>query len=153
MRTVTIEPEGADYDTFFDTLARRHCENEVEYVETLYKATEMEPNCYLKLYDLPFPTTNRSFLSYVVVHTTTPPSTPTNPTPLQSFIVFSLPAHLPEHEATLAQLEQGHVRGRYIAVEEVREVEVDGKKKIEWRTASRSTPGGSIPVKLSESYM
>jgi hypothetical protein len=132
---------------------RRHCEQEVEYVETLSKAIEMEPNCYLKLYDLPFPTTNRSFISYVVVHTTTPAPTPSNSTPLRSFVVFSLPAHLPAHEAALAVSEQGHVRGRYVAVEEVREVEVDGKKKVEWKTASRSTPGGSIPVKLAESYM
>lgn len=102
--------------------------------------------CWLKLYDLPFPTTNRSFLAYLLVLDTTPPSTPTataSTAPLRSFLCFSLPVAA---DPTLTKdIDKGFVRGKYVAVERIREVRNDkGEVEIEWMCASQSTPGGEF---------
>lgn len=108
-------------------------------------------NLCSRLYNLPFPTTNRSFLTHVVVITTTPPPTETTPNPLRSFLVCSLPVN----DSTPIKEEKGHVRGQLVAVEEVKEVEAanGGGVELEWRCVSQSTPGGSIPTRLAESHM
>lgn len=102
------------------------------------------PGTYLKQYNLPFPTANRSFLSCAIVLSTTPSSStrPSSPTsrPLRSFLVFTLPVFDPSN--SMEHEDKGHVRGRYTAVEEVREVETEEGRVIEWRCASMSTPGG-----------
>jgi len=97
------------------------------------------PETYLKLYDLPFPTQNRSFLARLVV-VSHPPDTQG----LRSFAVYALPVI-----ADTQPEEKGHTRGRFVSVEEVKELEGG---KLLWRCASMSTPGGSIPSKLSEGY-
>lgn len=80
---------------------------------------------------------------------TTPPATPQNPTPLRSFITFSLPV-----VATPLKEEKGHIRGQFVAVEEVRE-ELNERDEVEivWRCASQSSLGGSIPTRIGEVAM
>lgn len=64
---------------------------------------------------------------------------------MRSFLSFQLPLYLPPRPE-----EKSHVRGRYVGVESVEELEGG---RIRWRCVSMSSPGGSIPPKLSESYM
>ncbi|KAL8278840.1 hypothetical protein RQP46_008711 [Phenoliferia psychrophenolica] len=160
--------QGLGFEQFWAALAERHCEQEVEYIQTLGSIVTLPNSCYLKvrflnptspllpdhsnpqLYNLPFPTTNRSFLAHVLVTKTTPPATSETSNPLRSFVIFSLPIS----DSTPIKEEKGHVRGLYVALEELKEVRnANGGVEIEWRCVSQSTPGGSIPTKLAESYM
>lgn len=50
-------------------------------------------------------------------------------------------------DAELVKLEEKGVRGRYVSVEHLQEV--DGK--VIWQMATSSTPGGSIPSFIAES--
>lgn len=64
----------------------------------------------------------------------------------KSGIIVSIPIDLHEdHE--LAKIEEKGVKGRYVSVERLLELE-DGM--VEWRMATSSTPGGSIPSFISE---
>jgi hypothetical protein len=53
------------------------------------------------------------------------------------------------YEGSAAE-EKGRVRGKYVAVERLRELE---SGETEWIMATESTPGGSIPPFLSEASM
>lgn len=65
--------------------------------------------------------------------------------------VISLPIDLSSPEdAELAKIEEKGVKGRYVSIERIVELE-DGS--TEWRMATSSTPGGSIPTFLAESSM
>ena len=64
----------------------------------------------------------------------------------REFLVFSLPITTP----TEPKEGKKYVRGTQATVERVRELEGG---EIEWTCASLSTPGGNIPVRLSESKM
>jgi Protein of unknown function (DUF3074) len=50
----------------------------------------------------------------------------------------------------LLKLEESGVKGRYVSVERLIELE---NGKTEWRMATSSNPGGNIPGFLSESMM
>ncbi|KAF7338158.1 DUF3074 domain-containing protein [Mycena venus] len=63
--------------------------------------------------------------------------------------IVSIPVDLTEDES-LAKLEEKGVRGRYVSVERILELE-DGN--IEWSMATSSTPGGSIPTYFVERSM
>ncbi|CAE6411708.1 unnamed protein product [Rhizoctonia solani] len=65
----------------------------------------------------------------------------------QGFVI-SLPLDVSTDQALAAQEPRG-VRGRYVSVERVKEI--DGK--VEWIMATRSAPGGLIPSFLSEPAM
>lgn len=66
-------------------------------------------------------------------------------------MVVSIPIDLSSPEdAELAKLEEKGVKGRYVSIERIVELE-DGS--TEWRMATSSTPGGSIPTWLAESSM
>ena len=66
-------------------------------------------------------------------------------------MVISIPVDLtgPDDEE-LAKLEEKGTKGRYVSVERLLELD-DGK--VEWRMATSSTPGGSIPSFVTESSM
>lgn len=123
--------------------------------------------CYLKLYKLPFGATDRSFMCHAVL--ISPDSSSTQKPEKQDdksasskkaapdsgkdgnggpreFLVFSLPITTP----TEPKEGKKYVRGTQATVERVRELEGG---EIEWTCASVSTPGGNIPVRLSESKM
>lgn len=95
------------------------------------------------MYNLPFPTTNRCFLTYVCVI----------PTSKTSFLVIGLPVR--DDSSSTKSLEKHHVRGRFVSVEQVREVKdaSTGKTYVEWSCVSQSYAAGSIPTSLSESHM
>ncbi|KAM0747406.1 hypothetical protein T439DRAFT_329133 [Meredithblackwellia eburnea MCA 4105] len=141
------------YEVFWEALGERHCEQELEYIPTLGNIVHTDNSCILKLYNLPFPTTNRAFYIHLLVLPTTPAATESDPHPLRSFLVFSVPVKDPANKAI--KEEKGHVRGLYVAVEEVKEIrnEATGDVEIVWRCASQSSPGGSIPTRLAESHM
>ncbi|KAJ8295963.1 putative CDP-alcohol phosphatidyltransferase class-I family protein C22A12.10 [Rhodotorula toruloides] len=166
--------EHGGYDTWWKAVGENHIEQEKEYVDNLVKVidigkSEGKKDCFLKLYKLPFGATDRSFMTHSVVvspssstqqpssqdpnasSSSSPPesksksSSPSSDGP-REFLVFSLPIttqiEVPE--------EKKYVRGTQATVERVRELEGG---EIEWSCASLSTPGGNIPVKLSEGKM
>ena len=53
-------------------------------------------------------------------------------------------------EPELAKKEDKGVKGRYVSVERLKELENDN---VEWRMATSSSPGGSLPSFLVESTM
>lgn len=53
-------------------------------------------------------------------------------------------------ETELPKLEDKNVRGRYVSVERIMELE---NGNTEWRMATSSTPGGSIPTFIVESTL
>ncbi len=66
-------------------------------------------------------------------------------------VVVSIPIDLSSPEdADLAKLEEKGVKGRYVSVEQLAELE---NGNTEWRMATSSTPGGLIPSFLTESTM
>jgi hypothetical protein len=64
-------------------------------------------------------------------------------------IIVSIPVELGD-DAQLAELEENGVKGRYVSVERLTILE---NGKIEWRMATSSTPGGNIPLFVSERTM
>ncbi|GAA5884478.1 hypothetical protein JCM6882_005267 [Rhodosporidiobolus microsporus] len=171
--------EHGGYDVWWDALGDNHLEQEEEYVDNLVKVVDVgkaegKKDCYLKLYKLPFGATDRSFIANIVVCSSDSAATSSQPAQSHSSakssgensspqsasssssssskkgpresLVFSLPVE----PASPPAEEKKYVRGTTATVERVRELE-DGD--IEWCCASLSTPGGSIPVKLSESKM
>jgi len=62
-------------------------------------------------------------------------------------IIVSIPVDL-TGDAELGKLEEKGVKGRYVSVERLQEVEGG---KVHWQMATSSTPGGSIPRFIAES--
>ena len=62
---------------------------------------------------------------------------------------MSIPVDLSE-DAELAKMEEKGVKGRYVSVELLQELD---NGKVEWRMATSSTPGGNIPSFVAESTM
>ncbi|GAA5923024.1 hypothetical protein JCM1841_000286 [Sporobolomyces salmonicolor] len=162
--------EYGGYDQWWAALGEQHVEQEKEYVSNLKETIDVgksagKKDCWLKLYKLPFGATDRSFMCRVIVCSPSSSSsdksssskgTSSSGTPRtylsskpgsREFIVFSLPFTTDPAPSE----EKKYVRGTTATCERIREVE--GGKEIEWVCASLSTPGGSIPVKLSESKM
>lgn len=66
-------------------------------------------------------------------------------------ITVSIPVDLTSPgDEDLANLEDKGVRGRYVSVERILELE---NGNVEWRMATSSSPGGSIPTFIAESTM
>ncbi|GAA6003145.1 uncharacterized protein JCM10292_002890 [Rhodotorula paludigena] len=163
--------EHGGYDVWYDAMGDRHIEQEEEYVDNLVNVIDVgkdagKEGCYCKLYKLPFGATDRSFMAHCRVVSPSLSTEETNETDdksasskkpkgdsasesndgLREFLVFSLPITT----STDVKEEKKYVRGTQATVERVRELEGG---TIEWSCASLSTPGGNIPVKLSESKM
>lgn len=62
---------------------------------------------------------------------------------------MSIPIDLSD-EPELVKLEEKGVKGRYVSVERLQELE---NGNVEWRMATSSTPGGKIPSFIAESTM
>lgn len=66
-------------------------------------------------------------------------------------MVVSIPVDLSgPGDEDLAKLEEKGTKGRYVSVERLLELD-DGT--VEWRMATSSTPGGSIPTFITEGSM
>ena len=64
-------------------------------------------------------------------------------------IIVSIPVDV-NGEEEYAKLEEKGVKGRYVSVERLQELD-DGK--VEWRMATSSTPGGNIHQFVADSSM
>ncbi len=64
-------------------------------------------------------------------------------------MIVSIPVDVTE-DAEYAKLEEKGVKGRYVSVERIQELD---NGKVEWHMATSSTPGGSIPQFVAESSM
>ncbi|OBZ69196.1 hypothetical protein A0H81_10772 [Grifola frondosa] len=119
-------PGDATFDEFWSKLGVDKAENEMQFIPDIKKAT--------------FP---RVFTVVQTVHLSE-----TSP---KTGIIVSVPVDLtaPGSE-DLAKLEEKGVKGRYVSVERLTELD---NGNVEWRMATSSTPGGKIPQFVAESSM
>ncbi|KAL0946697.1 hypothetical protein HGRIS_012884 [Hohenbuehelia grisea] len=140
--------EDATFDAFWAKLGTDKAKNEKEFIPDIKKVTlvkQISPSqsIWTVYYTFPPPVSPRVFT--VLQVTKLSDSLPRTGT------IVSIPIDLSSPEDTeLAKLEEKGVKGRYVSVERIRELE-DGK--VEWRMATSSTPGGSIPTFIVERTM
>ncbi|KAM0788619.1 hypothetical protein ACM66B_001738 [Microbotryomycetes sp. NB124-2] len=142
LRRTELSDEQAPFDVMYSLLGIDHTLKEQHYVSNLSHVHQLGQDVFLKQYSLPFPTTDRSFLCYVTVHIVSD----------DEFLVISLPVD-DELDEDVVKLDKHHVRGRLTSVEQVKRVNKDGHTVMQWSCCSRSTPGGSIPIRVAESHM
>ena len=83
---------------------------------------------------MPMGITNRNFLELLLARETTPISTLASPNPLRSFLFLSLPATHAAEPIYEGKNQAGDVRAKYVSVESVREVRLEGGRiAIEWK--------------------
>ncbi|KAG8878388.1 hypothetical protein FRB97_002551 [Tulasnella sp. 331] len=139
MRVSRHPPSDGTFSDFWDYLGENHAKNEAEYVPDIAKATlilAIEPGVmevWSIHYELTTPFSPRTFTVLIVTHLETV-------TPRQGWII-SIPFDTTADEAMMAMEERG-VRGKYAAVERIRELD-DGT--VEWRVATTTTVGGFVP--------
>lgn len=123
----------------------------VRFIPELEKVTlikELSPSgsIWTLYYKFPPPVSPRVFTVYQLTHL--PPSSPG--IPKEGYIV-SVPIDLTSSgDEALADKEEKAVRGRYVSVEYIKELEDGG---VEWIMATSSTPGGNIPAFVAEHSM
>jgi len=145
-RVSVHKPEEATFEKLWAKLGKDKAINEKEFIPDIKKVTkvkEISPtqNIWTAYYTFAPPVSPRVFT--VVQITRLNESSP------RSGTIVSIPVDLTE-DSELAQLEEKGVKGRYVSVERILELE-DGT--IEWRMATSSTPGGSIPTYFVERSM
>jgi hypothetical protein len=129
------------------------------FIPTIDKATEVKKisptqTIWTLYYTFPLPISPRVFTVLQVTQLTLAPRTGLvfvvyQPIPLVTChprIIISIPIDLTS-EPELLKLEEKGVKGRYVAVERILELD-DGK--VEWKMATSSAPGGNIPAFVSE---
>ncbi|KIJ17466.1 hypothetical protein PAXINDRAFT_112508 [Paxillus involutus ATCC 200175] len=136
----------ASFDEFWSKLGVNKAENEKEFIGAIKKVAEVKrisatQSIWTLYYTFPPPISPRVFTVLQTIHLDE--STP------RSGMIVSIPIDLSGNEE-LAKIEQKGTRGRYVSVESLLEME-DGR--VEWRMATSSTPGGSIPSFVSENSM
>ncbi|KAK0228741.1 hypothetical protein IW262DRAFT_638051 [Armillaria fumosa] len=141
-------PAEATFDQMWAKLGTNKAENEKEYISAIDKVTKVKDisptqSIWTLHYKFPPPVQPRVFTVLQIVHLTE-----TSP---RTGVVVSIPIDLSSPEdADLAKLQEKGVKGRYVSVEQVAELE---NGNTEWRMATSSTPGGLIPSFLTESTM
>ncbi|KAK0239938.1 hypothetical protein EDD85DRAFT_920259 [Armillaria nabsnona] len=141
-------PGQATFDQMWAKLGTNKPENEKEYMAIINKVTKVKDisptqSIWTLHYKFPPPVQPRVFTVLQIVHLTE-----TSP---RTGVVVSIPIDLSSPEdADLAKLEEKGVKGRYVSVEQLAELE---NGNTEWRMATSSTPGGLIPSFLTESTM
>ncbi|KAI0929154.1 hypothetical protein AcV5_006495 [Taiwanofungus camphoratus] len=138
--------EDATFDEFWSKLGVDKAENEKQYISDIKKVTlvkQISPrqSVWTLYYTFPPPVSPRVF---TVVQTTY--LSETSP---KIGLIVSMPVDL-AGSADLAKLEEKGVKGRYVSVERLKELE---NGKVEWQMATSSTPGGKIPSFIAESTM
>ncbi|KAJ1308273.1 hypothetical protein OPQ81_003988 [Rhizoctonia solani] len=143
-RTSVHKPDDGTFDEFWNCLGVNHSLNEKEYVPEVRSARLLGSfggfEAWTMGYKFTPPISDRTFTILITCILEEQPSR-------QGFII-SLPLDVSTDQALTAQEPQG-VRGRYVSVERVREID----NKVEWIMATRSAPGGLIPSFLSEPSM
>ncbi|RDX56474.1 hypothetical protein OH76DRAFT_1451588 [Lentinus brumalis] len=138
--------EDATFDEFWSKLGLNKAENEMQYIPDIKKVKLIKrisptQSVWTLYYHFAPPVSPRVF---TVVQTTWLSDT----TPRTGMIV-SIPVDVTE-DAEYAKLEEKGVKGRYVSVERIQELD---NGKVEWHMATSSTPGGSIPQFVAESSM
>ncbi|KAG8923318.1 hypothetical protein FRC01_012895 [Tulasnella sp. 417] len=155
LRVTRHGPEDGTFSDFWNALGSNHAENELHahvlilafgghtlsgpamarYIPELSKATMMQAidPVWSLHYALSSPFSPRTFTVLMVTHLEAV-------SPRQGWII-SIPFD-PRGDEALLSLEERGVRGRYAAVERLRELE-DGT--VEWRVATTTTIGGFVP--------
>ncbi|EPS93319.1 hypothetical protein FOMPIDRAFT_1136399 [Fomitopsis schrenkii] len=139
-------PEDATFDEFWSKLGEDKANNEMQYVPEIKKVTLVDEisqtqSIWTLYYTFPPPVSPRVFTVLQTKHLV-------GESPKKGIIV-SIPVDLSE-DAELAKLEEKGVKGRYVSVELLQELD---NGKVEWRMATSSTPGGNIPSFVAESTM
>ncbi|KII88304.1 hypothetical protein PLICRDRAFT_619643 [Plicaturopsis crispa FD-325 SS-3] len=140
--------EDATFDEIWAKLGADKARNEMEFIPDIKKVTEVKDispsqSIWTLLYTFPPPISSRVFTVLQVVHLD-------NSSP-RTGLVVSIPVDLTQPgDEELAKLEEKGVKGRYVSVERVRELD---NGSVEWRMATSSSPGGSIPQFIAEKSM
>ncbi|KZT71301.1 hypothetical protein DAEQUDRAFT_124314 [Daedalea quercina L-15889] len=139
-------PEDATFDEFWSKLGEDKANNEMQYVSEIKKVTlikEISPtqSIWSLYYTFPPPVSPRVFTVLQTKYLVTE-------SPKKGLIV-SIPVDLSD-DPELAKLEEKGVKGRYVSVELLKELD---NGKVEWKMATSSTPGGNIPSFVAESTM
>ncbi|KAJ7510038.1 hypothetical protein B0H11DRAFT_1845840 [Mycena galericulata] len=145
-RVSVHKPEEATFERLWSKLGTDKAINEREFIPDIKKVAKVKEisatqNIWTLYYTFSPPISPRVFT--VVQITRLNESSP------RSGTIVSIPVDLTEDQE-LAKLEEKGVKGRYVSVERILELE-DGN--IEWRMATSSTPGGSIPTYFVEKSM
>jgi hypothetical protein len=147
-RTSVHKPEEITFDQLWEKLSNNKAENELQFIHEIQKVNkvkELSPTStiWTLYYTFIPPVSPRVFTVVQVVHLSE--SKP------RTGLIVSLSIDLTsEGDEELHKLEEKGTKGRYVSVERVLELE-DGN--TEWRMATSSTPGGSIPNFIVESTM
>ncbi|CAE6439741.1 unnamed protein product [Rhizoctonia solani] len=143
-RTSVHESTDGTFEEFWNCLGVNHSLNEKDYVPEVKSARQLASleafEAWTMGYKFTPPVSDRTFTVLIVCVLENSPSR-------QGFVI-SLPLDVSTDQALAAQEPRG-VRGRYVSVECVKEID----SKVEWTMATRSAPGGLIPSFLSESAM
>ncbi|KAJ3995456.1 hypothetical protein F5050DRAFT_1808672 [Lentinula boryana] len=141
------KPDEATFDQMWEKLGKDKPTNEMQFIPDIHKVTKVKEissnqSIWSLYYKFPPPVSPRVFTELQITRLSESPRTG---------IVISIPIDLSSPEDTeLAKMEEKGVKGRYVSIERIVELE-DGS--TEWRMATSSTPGGSIPSWLAESTM
>ncbi|KAJ3773579.1 hypothetical protein FB446DRAFT_527430 [Lentinula raphanica] len=147
-RVSVHKPDEATFDQMWEKLGKDKANNEKQFIPDIHKVTkvkEISPNqaIWTLYYKFPPPVSPRVFTELQITRVSEEKP--------RTGIVISMPIDLSSPEDTeLAKMEEKGVRGRYVSIERIVEQE-DGS--TEWRMATSSTPGGSIPSWLAEGTM
>jgi len=136
----------ATFDEFWSKLGVDKAENEKKFISDIKKVTlikQISPTqaIWSLYYTFPPPVSPRVFT--VLQTTYLDENSP------KTGIIVSIPVDLSD-EPELYKLEEKGVKGRYVSVERIQELE---NGNVEWRMATSSTPGGKIPSFVAESTM
>ncbi|KAF5389945.1 hypothetical protein D9757_003627 [Collybiopsis confluens] len=149
-RVSVHKPDEATFEQMWDKLGKDKAKNEMQFIPDIHKVTKVKEitenqNIWSIYYKFPPPVSPRVFTELQITRLSDAPGKP------RTGIIISIPIDLSSPEdAELAKMEEKGVKGRYVSVERIAELE-DGS--TEWRMATSSTPGGSIPSWLAESSM
>jgi len=141
-------PKEATFDQFWEKLAKDKAINEKEFIPEIKKVTkvkEISPNAsiWTLYYTFIPPVSPRVFTELQVIHLS-------EITPRTGMIVSLAIDLSSKGDEDLLKFEEHGVKGRYVSVERIVELE---NGNTEWRMATSSTPGGSLPNFLVESTM
>ncbi|PFH51736.1 hypothetical protein AMATHDRAFT_141975 [Amanita thiersii Skay4041] len=139
--------DEATFDQFWDKLGRNKATNEQQFIPVIKKAMKVKAlsenaEIWTLYYTFTPPVSPRVFTVLQVTHLNDSSSRRTG-------LIVSIPVDISDVDE-LAKLEEKGVRGRYVSVELFTQLE---NGNTEWRMATSSTPGGSIPAIIAESTM
>ncbi|KAF9265577.1 hypothetical protein L218DRAFT_1020417 [Marasmius fiardii PR-910] len=138
-------PKEGTFDQFWEKLGNNKAVNEKEYIPDIQKVTHIKTisptqEIWSMRYKMPFPLSPRVYTVLQVKRMSDSPRAGT---------IISIPIDL-SADPELSKLEDKGVRGRYVSVERLLELE---NGNTEWRMATAGNPGGNIPDFLVELSM